>query len=649
MGIPGSVHLEIFQGARLDQLVVLARVSEDLRTGIATVRAFAENSNAGEMRAELLVTVEGTGVSRKVAVMLKPGMNTLETELEVPDPSLWWPVGHGPQTRYAVRVEVRCEGRVIGRESRRIGFRHVRINQNPHPVEGHYFVIEINGKPVFCKGGNYVPADLILSRVDRARHAALIDRALEANCNFLRVWGGGVYESDDFYDLCDEHGILVWQDFIFACHKYPGTNEAFLAEVKQEVTWQVRRLAHHPSLIVWCGNNEKEWGDWEWGHEKEPAHPDYAIFHLVMPRILREEDSSRFYQASSPFSPNHLYPNSDTSGDQHPWSLGFGDNDFRKYREMVCRFPNEGGILGPNSLPMVRASLEGGPEKCGSFAWELHDNGVTAWADIPAYSPDKMIETWLGLRLNDLSVEEYVYWAGLLQGAGLSEYIKNFRRRMFDSAAAIFWMFNDIWPCTRSWTIVDWDLRRTPAFWPVRRAFAPVTVVLTREGDMVRCYGINEGREFCGDLRYGLLELRGAYPLDQSLPVVLPGNRSTMLAEFPAAAWDQLGVTTHVAFARLTQESREVASDTLLLPLFREMQWPGAAVKVQWKNGMARFSCDAFAWRVCLDLEGDIPLADNFFDLLPGLPVEMPWLEKWGKPKVRYIGNEHRLPAGHRT
>jgi beta-mannosidase len=640
VGIPGGVHLEIFSGVRLDQFVALAKVSDDLRTGTVTARVFAENPGGKDVRAELVVSVDGTAATRKVAVTLKPGMNTLETNVEVPDPSLWWPVGHGSQKRYGVSAELRMGGKLVGRDSRKVGFRHVRVNQDTHPKEGQYFVLEINGKPIFCKGGNYVPADLILSRIDRARHSALIDRGLEANCNFLRVWGGGVYESDDFYDLCDERGILVWQDFVFACCKYPATDEAFLSDVTQEATWQVRRLAHHPSLVVWCGNNEKEWGAWSWGHESGVAHPDYALFHMVLPRIMREEDPSRYYQASSPFSPNHEHPNADTSGDQHPWSLGFGDNDFRKYRDMVCRFPNEGGILGPNSLPMVRASLEGGPEKCGSFAWELHDNSVIAWEHIAAYSPDKMITDWLGLRLKDLSVEEYVYWAGLLQGAGLSEYIKNFRRRMFDSAAAIFWMFNDIWPCTRSWTIVDCDLRRTPAFWPVRRAFAPVTLVLTREGDTVRCYGVNEGEELCGELRYGLLELQGAYPVDESLSVVLPANSSTVVAEFPAAVWDKLGVTTHVAFARLTQGGHEIARDTLVLPLFHEMQWPKAKVKVQWRDGKARFTCDTFAWRVCVDLDGGLPLGDNFFDILPGVPVEMAWPEEWGKPKVAHMGNE---------
>jgi beta-mannosidase len=636
VGIPGPVRLERIKDLHC-AISVLADLSEDLGCGKISVRVPAHNYTTKPLEIEVRVRRE-KAIHRETFV-LQPGEQVVKTSFTVPNPDLWWPVGHGDQARTPVQVEVLAGRRVVVTATRKIGFRHVRINQDPHPAGGRYFHVEINGKPVFCKGGNYVPADLILSRIDRGRHASLIAKALEANCNFLRVWGGGVYESDDFYDLCDEHGILVWQDFVFACCKYPATDESFLANVQEEATHQVRRLAHHPSLIVWCGNNEMEWGAWDWGFEKGVAHPDHALFHMVLPRILKAEDPGRYYQPSSPYSPDGDHPNSDSSGDQHPWSLGFGDNDFRKYRDMTSRFPNEGGILGPNSLPTVRACLQGGPEKPGTFAWELHDNSLSSWDGIPAYSPDRMLETWLGLRIGDLSVEDYVYWAGLVQGAGLAEYVKNFRRRMFDSGAAVFWMFNDIWPCTRSWTIVDYEHRRTPAFWPVRRAFAPVSLVITREGGTVRIHGVNEGAELSGQLRFGLLKLAGSYPLDQTVPTTLPANQSTVLAEFPSARWDQLGITSHVAFAILSSGKAELARDTLILPYFLEMKWPLAKVKTTWAKGVLRLTCDQFAWRVCLDLDGACPLADNFFDIYPGVAKEIAWPAEFGKPTIHRIGN----------
>ena len=646
VGIPGAVMLEYASGIRWDSMAVLSGLSDDLLTGSVTARIFAENLGSKPQRGELSISVDGRDKTCHLPVTLQPGINRLEGALEISEPDLWWPVNHGPQARYNVKAELRVAGRVVGRGERKTGFRTVRINQDPHPDAGKFFVLEVNGKPVFCKGANYVPADLILSRVHRDRHEALIALALEANCNFLRCWGGGVYESDDFYELCDARGIMVWQDFVYACSKYPFTDEEFLDDAKREATHQIRRLAHHPSLVVWCGNNEIEWANWDWGFEKGVTYPEYAFFHSVLPRLLKDEDPGRYYQPSSPFSPGHEKPNADHLGDQHPWSVGFGETDFRKYRDMICRFPNEGGILGPNSLPTVRECLRGGTEKPGTFAWELHDNSISAWDHIAAYSPDKMLETWLGRGIGRMSVEDYVYWAGLLQGAGLAEYVMNFRRRMFDSAAAVFWMFNDIWPCTRSWTIVDYRLRRTPAFWPVRRAFAPVTVAVTREGKTVRVYGINDGPEISASLRYGLLALAGNYPSDNTIPVTLPANASTVIAEFSAALWDRLGVTSHVAFAVLAADGRELARDALILPLFREMRWPAADVKIQCADGRATFTSSTFAWRVCLDLDGEAALPDNFFDVYPGIPTVLPWPKSLGRPRILRTGNSLRRKAG---
>ncbi len=628
VGIPGHVRIEVAKDVRWDGCAVIATLSDDLRTGTVTARAKVEGLVGKEINRKLSVKVGGQKVA--VPVAIKPGANRLEASLKISDPELWWPVGHGAQPRY--KVEVELEG--AGSAERKVGFRKVRVNQEPHPERGRYFIVEVNGKPIFCKGGNFVPAEIILSRIDRRRYETLVDRALEANCNLLRVWGGGLYESDDLYDLCDERGVLVWQEFIFACAKYPVTDEAYLADLKLEVAHQVRRLAHHPSLVVWCGNNEMEWGNYHWGYERGVAHPDYALFHMVIPRILNEEDGSRYYQPSSPYSPNLQPPNDDYSGDQHPWSVGFGDTDFRKYRAMPCRFPNEGGILGPGSLKTVR----GCTDRVGSFEWELHDNSVAYW-DSKEYSPDAMIANWLGRKVGDMSIEDYVFWGGLVQGCGLAEYIKNFRRRMFHSSSAVFWMYNDVWPCVRSWTIVDYYLRRTPAFWPVRRAFAPVIVVVTRQENKVRIYGVNEGPACSGELRFGVMALAGAYPIDKTASVELPANASTMIAEFDAKGWDRLGVEKHVAFAVLSSDCREVARDALFLPLFREMHWPKAKVEMRRAAGKAVFTSKTFAWRVCIDLDGEKTLPDNFFDVYPGIPTVLEWPDKLGAPKMLRIGN----------
>lgn len=191
----------------------------------------------------------------------------------------------------------------------------MRINQASHPDKGRYFIVEVNGRKIFLKGGNFVPVDMIFPRADRKRYDKVTDLALEANFN-------------------------------------------------------IRRLAPHPSLVVWCGNNELEWGAWGWGYDRGVVYPDYALFHLTLPRLLAEEDPGRFYQPSSPYSPDGLFPNADEAGDQHPWTIGFANTDFREYRKMFCRFPNEGGILGPTSLPTMLACLPKDQRYVQSFAWK---------------------------------------------------------------------------------------------------------------------------------------------------------------------------------------------------------------------------------------------------------------------------------------
>jgi beta-mannosidase len=646
IGIRGGVRLEICRAARLETLVALAELSPDLRKGQVTARLFVEGLGAETRTGLLSVEVDGQVFTRQVQV--QPGLHPIEVQAEVADPRLWWPVNHGEQALYSVSVSLELDGQVFAAQ-RRVGFRRVEVDQSKHPLSGSYFIIKVNGKPIFCKGGNLVPADLIFARIDRERYAMLVDRALESNSNLLRVWGGGLYESDDFYALCDEKGILVWQEFIFACAKYPTTDEAFLADIKREAAYQVRRLACHPSLVAWCGNNELEWGNWGWGYEKGVAHPDYALFHFVLPRILRAEDGTRYYQPSSPFSPDLGFPNADEAGDQHPWSVGFHNIDFRDYRAMACRFPNEGGFLGPTALPTMRACLEGaGSSLTGSpfdtltgaqasFAWETHENAIAYVGD--QTHPDRALRFWLGKDPREMTLETFTYYSGLVQGMALEDYIRNFRRRMFDSASAIFWMYNDVWPATRSWTIVDYYGRRTPAFHPVRRAFQPLRAALAVEGDRVLVYGVNEGPAWNGELYCGLTALAGGMPLELCQQASLPANASVLLAEFPLETWKQHGVESHAAFARLCSGVRLVSQDVLLLPTFAEMSWPKAEVILSQTGDTVTFTSASFAWRVCIDLDGELPLPDNFFDLLPGIPYTLPWSAAWGQPKIVQVGN----------
>jgi beta-mannosidase len=636
VGIQGPCRLEwTAAAARVDRLVPLATLSEDHARGEVRARLFVEGLVTEETPARLCVELPDAGIRAEAEVRLKPGLHAYEVVARVEKPRLWWPVGHGEQPLYRVRATLTTAAGEIGAREARVGFRRVRLDETPHPQGGRWCALEVNGRRIFCKGGNFVPADIIRASIDRERYVALVEHSLAANFNLLRVWGGGLYEADEFYDLCDERGILVWQEFIFACSKYPGTDQAFYESIKAEATHQLRRLAAHPSLFLWCGNNEIEWGYWGWGYDRGAVLPDHNLYHHLLPRLAAVEDPTRLYRPSSPFSPDHLEPNRDDVGDQHPWSLGFADTDFRKYRAMACRFPNEGGFLGPNALPTLMEAL-GNQPRIGSATWHAHDNSIAAWPWTKG-AVDKMTDQWVGKPIATLSPEEWVYWAGLLQGEALREYCDNFHRRMFDSAAAVFWMYNDTWPCSRSWTIVDYRLRRTPAFHPVRRALSPVNVVVVEEGASVAVYGINEGREpVAAELRYGLFAIAGGWPLDRRARVTLAPNASTRIAEFARAEWHDERAT--LAAAVLERDGRLIARNRLVLPLFKELAWAPARPRVELRDGVATFTSDTFAWGVCLDLDGEAALADNFFDLYPGVPYSIPWSGREA-PRVLRVGN----------
>ena len=635
VGVQGSVRLEWSADAvRLDQVMPLATVDDDLATGRLRVRCFIEGLQDKPVKARIAIACGGVTVEAEIEV--QPGLKPYEVSLAVVQPKLWWPVGQGEPNRYGVTTTVAVDGATVAERTTKIGFRHVRVDQSPCPAGGRWFYVTINNRRVFCKGGNYVPADTVIAAIDGARSRKLVELAVDQHFNLLRVWGGGRYEDDAFYEACDELGVLVWQEFIFACCRYPGHDGAFYQEVEAEAQHQIRRLAEHPSLFAWCGNNENEWGMWDWGFTKGVALPDHQIYHHLLAGLVMREDGTRYWQPSSPFSPDYLNPNRDDVGDQHPWSLGFADTDFRKYRVMECRFPNEGGFLGPNSLPTVRACLAKGEDRTWSFGWQQHDNAIAQWSD--PCPTDVMLQQWVGKDIRALSIEEFVYWGGLVHGEALGEYITNFRRRRATTTgAAIFWMYNDTWPTVRSWTTVDYYLRRSPSYHPVKRAFQPVSVVVHEDGDRVVVTGVNDTQDpVKASLRSGLFALAGTYLVDRTAEVELQPNTATELTSFPRSQWTD--ANTQVAFAVLSRGAEVIARHRLALPLFKEMAWPAAKPVVKVENGRAVFTAPAFCWGVCLDLDGEVEIADNFFDLYPGQAYSIPWTADQ-PPRILHVGN----------
>ena len=641
VGIYRPARLEWSDAARIDQLTIYPELAADHQRATLHARLHLENAGDEPLRATLRMTVpDAEGATMEREVSLPPGCSTQALAVSVEKPRLWWPRPHGEQPLYAVVCEVLVDGQVADRVERRTGIRAIAINQDPHPVEGRYFTLEVNGVPIFAKGGNWVPADMIYADVDAARYKELIDLAAGANFNLLRVWGGGLYMDHDFLDLCDEAGIMVWHDMIYACSKYPAGDPEFLANVKAEVTYAVRELSPHPSLVVWCGNNEIEWGVWEWGYDRGRAFPDYALYHHVFPRIVLAEDPSRPYWPSSPYSPDHLPPNLPTIGDQHPWhvSIQWNRENFWAYRDDVSRFPNEGGALGASSLATLLEFLPPNERYYLSPSWQYHDNEIADTAK--GMMGEEWFARWLGLEPGKLTLEDYAFYSGALQAEALVEYINNFRRRMFSSSSAIFWMYNDSWPVTHGWTIVDYYRRRKLAYHPVRRAFDPLQVMPVLAGEQVQVVGVNDTLQpWRGEARYGVLRLDGSDKTEQVTQVELAPNAATLLGQFPLSAWEAQGYRAAAAYATLWEGERAIRQNRLLLAAYKEIAWPVAQVVARRDDDRLVFASPTFAWGVCLDANGEMDLPDNMFDLLPGIPWSIPWPPERPLPQVVRVAN----------
>jgi beta-mannosidase len=640
IGLHGAIELVCGTGLWLKQVSVLAEVAENLLTARIRIRPEYQWGEPKPQRAVFRAS-SIDGLFSEVDLLLEPGLAEAEVTLDVTNPRLWWPRGHGEAFLYPIELAVMVDGQEIAHWRGRTGLRRVQIDQPKHPQGGHYFHLKINNQPIFCKGANWVPPELCGHAVTPERVEQLVSLAEAENMNTLRLWGGGVWANHTLLNLCDERGFLLWHDLLFACSKYPADQPEFLAEVEQEVAWGIREFSPHPSLVVWCGNNELEWGLWGW-HYKEygSAAPDMVLFHHAIPILMDRLDPTRPYWPSSPYSSPTEFPNEPTTGDQHPWSvsLGVDDVNFWAYRTYVDRFPNEGGVLGCAPLASLRKFLPGDQLKMRSFAWEHHDNTILFTQARPGFAY-RTLEHWLGCRFDELELEQYILASGLLQAEGLKEYIANYRRRWPSSSSAIYWMFNDSWPTVNGWGTFDYYLKRKLSFHPVRRAFAPIAVFLADAGERVEVYIVNDSAQaqtFLLDA--GSFSSMGTAQQEPPLAVSVEPFTNRLALTLPRDP-------QRIPYAVLRDmQGQSLAQDRLLLRPFKEwkvVSHPQIEVEIVEGEGgrCARYTSADWVWGVVLDQTGEVDIKDDVFDLFPGVSYDVPLADGESPRAVEFTGN----------
>jgi beta-mannosidase len=563
-----------------------------------------------------LLAPDGTAATAvKGEVFLRAGLNTEHITVELQDPQLWWPNGYGGQPLYTARLSIgAASGQAV------FGIRTLALDMSRMPERGpgfRRFAFTINSVSIFCKGANWIPADSVWQRVSEEKYRKLIQEAKDAGFTMLRVWGGGIYEKGIFYRLCDEAGILVWQDFMFGCGMYPDREEWFRDLVEKEMAYQVKRLRNHPCLSLWCGNNENHWAfDTKWYGDKLPYFGGQYLYNRLAPEIVRLYSPDTPYWNSSPYGGEHV--NDNGTGDRHHWHDCMMNPDMEnritpeKYDEVESSFVSEYGYVGPSVKESIQRYFGDQDIEVGGAIWQHHNNAFekdTVQAGIKKHYTDP----------ENLCLDEYLLYAGLCQGLMYGYSLEAMRSKLF-CGGSLFWMYNDTWG-ENGWTIIDYYCNRKISYYFVKRAFRPRKLILRAENGTVHVTGCNDTAEALAlELEYGHVAPDGTNKSTKTQQAVIAPRSRKPLFTFHVP---EGGFSDRIVFVRPAAEH----ADCGMLPeLLREerVRRSGSvhlSTELEEESGGRRkikVSTDSFAHAVHFALGPDFLLSDEYFDLLPG-------------------------------
>lgn len=551
--------------------------------------------------------------------------NKATLNVEVDNPQLWWPNGHGDQPLYKVSIEVSQELKQLDKKDYQLGLRTIELRQKPDEW-GKSFTFVVNGLPIFAKGSDWIPADSFPTRISDAYLDGLIRDAALTHQNMLRVWGGGFYEEERFYDLCDRYGILVWQDFVYACSVYPLDDAEFLENVRIESIENIRRLRHRASLALWCGNNEMEWGWVEWGWNQPDVQafkePYDRFFHHLLPEWCKAEDPDHSYWPSSPSSDTPFEdPNGQKQGDAHYWDVWHGRKPFTAYRSQYPRFMSEFGFQALPPLATIKTYAEEADWNMTSYIMERHQKNDSGNQLMVA----QMLDTF---RLPK-DFESLVYLSLVLQAEGIRYGVEHWRRHTDRVSGIIYWQLNDCWPVA-SWSSIDYFGRWKALHYAARKFYAPLLLSIEDKPTEQNVYVTNESREgWQGSLRWSLELLDGK--------VITSGKADAKVAPFGVSqvcALNFADVVTDdsrrdmVFIAELYKDEELITRQTSFFVPTKHLNLVDAGLAttiiVDKSQVIIELTVKNLAKLVEINLEGaDVVFSDNYFDLPAGRKVSI--------------------------
>lgn len=589
----------------------------------------------------MVVDSAGTLYSQQSVDLVKGGQNSFTLPITIANPKLWYPNGMGEPNLYTLTAIVVRDDKKLDQKTENIGIRTIRLIREKDSVgQGESFCFEVNGKIIFSKGANYIPQDVFAPRVADQTYRELIATMKSSNMNMIRIWGGGIYEQDLFYDLCDENGIMVWQDFMFACGLYPWDTE-FLENVRKEAVYNVRRLRNHPSIAIWCGNNEIEEAWYQWGYQKAYGWDEdqkkqifdgmNALFKGVLPEVLATEDTTRYYHPSSP-----LYgrgnPLSQICGDVHYWGVFHDEEPFSTYKDKPGRFSNEYGFQSLACYDTYREFFKPEDMRLYSPAMVMHQKNAKGYRVMEEY-----MSRDLPLLKDDFRT--YVYLTQLLQAEGIKIAMEGHRAKRPFTQGSLYWQLNDCWPVA-SWSSMDSQGRWKALQYYAKRSFIPATISFEKidSSSMAKLWGLNDRlteQQFDGTLT--LMDFDGTQIWNEKISSTVPANANIeMLYKTEKELLRGSDPRTVMLVAQGTIDGQKVRAIHYFVP-FKSLKLPENDFTINYsqdgKKVIATITAKRMLKSVLIQANAiqDNP-SDAYFDMLPGEEREIVLTFKDKKP-----------------
>lgn len=625
MGIWRPVSLTLYNNLRIEDFYIeQVSVSDKLAKIVNHIEIdkLAETTNA-QLRINYSIGKEKVQTQEE-NIILNEGNNRITASFELPNPKLWMPNGWGEQHLYDITAQILIDNKVVSEKSNRIGFRNIRV-VNEDDKEGRSFYFEVNGEAMFAKGANYIPGEIMNTLQDDNYYNELFENITAANMNMIRVWGGGFYENKKFYELADEKGILVWQDFMFGCTPYPY-DDSFLKNVELEARYNVKRLRNHPSIAIWCGNNEVEESIKYWGFDNiyskevmESFREGYdKTFRELLPEIVMELNPHTFYLHGSPDTANWGHPESLNYGDAHYWGVWHGRQPFEVLDANVPRFMSEFGFQSFPEMKTIRTFAEPKDFDIESEVMKTHQKSAIG---------NEAIKQYMDMYYNSPSnFEDFVYVGLVMQGEGMKYGIEAQRRNRPFCMGTLYWQLNDSWPVV-SWSGIDYYNNWKAMHYKVRDVFAPIAINIYRNEEMLDFYIMSDELTSSNNLKLhvSLIDFTGKVYDNSQTEVIAKANSTEKVYSIPIVNFaTEVQRKNSVVYVVLKDETNQtIAENKYYFYWPKDLNLPITHIEqnITYNDGecIITLTCDNLAKNVFVEIPiHGAKFSDNFFDLLPG-------------------------------